>query len=337
MRLRSGYRQLTLSAKEMIWPVMVLCGGEQSARSHGMSAAPNPCEEELMEATRRFPGRGRFPALGRMGSSLPRWTSWSSQRKALHGRRSRDSPWHSSCTRASDWSKLQIAGIRATLERYDADLMEVVECGFRPERQVEALTGFSSWSRTPSSASRWASRRLPMHTAGSAQADIKLVLMDNAPIGHGRAQGLRLRDLCRQLWQRGGSRGGARMAHPQRTGRCRLGYDVDFYVTNERELGFRKWVREYRPDVTITRTEFEQPEDAGSAVRDLVMPAHDVSMRCSSSGTSLRCWPPRPCARMDRSIPMSTVDLGNRVALEIARDSMIKGCWSSVALRPGCR
>ncbi len=42
-------------------------------------------------------------------------------------------------TTRSDWSKLQVAGIRATLEHYQAELMEVVECGFQPERQVAAL------------------------------------------------------------------------------------------------------------------------------------------------------------------------------------------------------
>ncbi len=110
-----------------------------------------------------------------------------------------------------------------------------------------------------------------------------------------------------------------------------LGYDIDFYVTNERELGFRRWVRENRPDVTITRAEFEQPEDAGSVVRDLIA-ADDVIDALFVVWDEPALLAAEAVRQAGRSIPMSTVDLGNGVALEIASDGMSTKGRSSIAL-----
>jgi len=223
----------------------------------------------------------------------------------------------------SDWSRLQEAGIRTTLADYGSELAHVVECGFKPEQQTAAMQGLLE--RRPD-----AIISIPVGSLHSGEvhrrisdADIKLVVMDNAPVGM-----VARKDYASVVsadnFGNGEIAASILAGHvPQGGSITVVGYGVDFPVTNERELGFRKQLGEERPDITIKRMEFKDPSTAGQLITQTVAgdppdavfvvwdePALLVSKALSGAGLS---------------IPIATIDLGQGVAEEIASGGLIVG------------
>lgn len=227
-------------------------------------------------------------------------------------------------TGRSDWSKLQEAGIRQTLARYGSELTRVVECGFEPEQQATAMEELLG-SRPDAIIS------IPVGSPGSSDihrrissADIKLVVMDNAPVGMVArkdyasvvsADNFGNGEIAASILAEYVPDGGAVMV---------VGYGVDFPVTNERELGFRRQLGEERPDVTIRRVEFDNPSRAGQLVGRTIGPdgAPDAVFVVWDEPALLVS---ETLQDAGLSIPITTVDLGRGVAEEIARGGLIKG------------
>lgn len=226
-------------------------------------------------------------------------------------------------TLASDWSKLQIEGVSTTLARFGASLVETIDCAFSAERQIEAL-GRLRYERPDAVLS------IPVDTVATAEAHrdlaaagIALVLMDNVPAGllarkhyasvvssDNFGNGQLAAELLTDAVPHGGTVGV-------------VGFGVDFFVTNERELGFRKWLKEHRPDVKARHIVFPRPESAGEvvtrfltkeAVDALFVVWDDPAMDVVDA-----------LHRLARSIPITTVDLGERVARELAGGGLIRG------------
>ena len=55
-----------------------------------------------------------------------------------------------------------------------------------------------------------------------------------------------------------------------------INYGAEFFVTNERELAFRKWMTARRPDVTLVRNRFAKVEEAGAAYEKLLVENDDL-------------------------------------------------------------
>jgi ribose transport system substrate-binding protein len=224
----------------------------------------------------------------------------------------------------SDWSKLQVAGIRSALEGYGSDLVRVVECGFGPDQQIEAMQALL---KEPPDAII----SIPVDSlkAGDvhrriAEAKIKLVLMDNAPVGMVARKDY-VSVVSADNFGNGEIAAGLLAKEVPTGGRVTVvGYGVDFPVTNERELGFRRWLGEQRPDVTIERVKFDEPDQAGEVVAghlktverpDAVFVVWDEPALLVSSALTAAGY----------AIPIATVDLGHGAALEIARGGLILG------------
>ena len=236
-------------------------------------------------------------------------------------------------TTASDWSKLQIEGISTTLAQFGASVVEIIDCDFSAKRQIEALRQLRS--ERPD-----AVLSIPVDTVATAEAHLELaaagitlVLMDNVPAGllarkhyasvvsaDNFGNGQLAAELLSGAVRRGGSVG-------------IVGFGVDFFVTNERELGFRKWLKEHRPDVKTRHIVFPEPDSAGEAVIQFLAdqavdaffvvwddPAMDVV-------DALR--------RLGRSAPITTVDLGERVARELAGGGLICGVAAQLPFDQG--
>jgi ribose transport system substrate-binding protein len=227
-------------------------------------------------------------------------------------------------TTGSDWSRQQLAGITDTLGRYGADLVEVIDCGFRARNQVDALEHLIG--RRPD-----AIISLPVDNLRTAEAHrkvtdagIKLVLMDNAPIGL-----IAGKDYVTVISADnfGNGRVAAAIIAPrvgERGSVGIVGFGVDFFVTNEREIGFRKWMRERRPDVTLRLAEFLDLETAGEAAIELLgrEPAMDA-LFVAWDEPAVRVV--RALRAIGRDVPVVTIDLGNEMALEIARGGPVVG------------
>lgn len=227
-------------------------------------------------------------------------------------------------TTTSDWSKQQIAGIRATLDTFGATLTEVFDCDFRTDRQLEVLAELAR--QRPD-----AVISIPVHnvlTADAhravADAGIKLVLMDNAPIGL----------IARKHYVTvvsadnfGNGQIGAILLSPYIPSGGVVGvvgFGVDFFVTNEREIAFRKWMSEHRPDVRIRREEFADIHAAGDVAERLVLGAPPVDGLFVAWDVPAMAVV-RALRSLTRSIPMTTVDLGIDAATELARNGLVKG------------
>ena len=227
-------------------------------------------------------------------------------------------------TTTSDWSHQQIAGIRETLDGFGATLSEVIDCEFRTDRQI-AVLGELALRRPDAVIS------IPVHNVQTAdahrllaEAGVKLVLMDNAPIGL----------IARKHYVTvvsadnfGNGQIGAELLSPYLPDggiAGVIGFGVDFFVTNEREIAFRKWMAEHRPDVRVRRDEFIDIGAAGEVAGRMAAesPAVDgifVAWDVPAMGVV------RSLRALGRVVPMTTVDLGLDAATELAQGGLIKG------------
>ena len=151
-------------------------------------------------------------------------------------------------TTTSDWSRQELAGIVATLGHHDATIFEIVDCRFDKDRQNKELLRLAN-------APIDAVISLPIGTSGVLEghravvrAGKKLVLLDNAPSG--------LRPGVDYLSVSSADNFGigaiaAELTSPHVPNEGVVGilnYESEFFVTNEREIGFRKWMGAERPD-----------------------------------------------------------------------------------------
>lgn len=227
-------------------------------------------------------------------------------------------------TTTSDWSKQELAGIVTALGRYAAAVVEVVDCGFDSATQIEALYRLAA--QRPD-----AVISIPVGNAAVAdahraisRAGIKLVLLDNAPTGM-----LPGTDYVSVLSADNFGLGaiGADLLSPHVAKGATVGilsYGADFYATHEREIAFRKWMGSYRPDLRLARAKFSEVAGAGPAVLKLLTDSQEVSGLFSvwdvpalHAVTALR----------DKGVmlPVTAIDLGNDLALDMARQGHIVG------------
>lgn len=227
-------------------------------------------------------------------------------------------------TTTSDWSRQELAGIIGTLGLHGATVTEVVDCGFDKAKQNEALRRLAdSPVHAVISLPIGSTEALEAHRAIS-RAGKKLVLLDNAPSGLrpgvdylavSSADNFGLGAIAAELispWA------------PEEGVVGIINYGAEFFVTNERELAFRKWMSVKRPDVTLVRGRFAKVEDAGAAYEKLLADNDDLdAVFVAWDVPALRVL-----ARIRegaRSLPMTTVDLGNEIVGELKRDGPLKG------------
>ncbi len=227
-------------------------------------------------------------------------------------------------TTTSDWSRQELAGIIATLGYYGATVTEVVDCAFDKEKQNRELRRLAD---TPVHAVI----SLPIGSSGVleghraiANAGKKLVLLDNAPSG--LRPGVDYLSVC-SADNFGLGAISAELASPYVPEEGVAGiltYEAEFFVTNERELAFRKWMGAQRPDVTLVRGRFGKVEDAGAAYERLL--AENDDLDCVFVAWDVPALRVLAAIRQGaRSLPMITVDLGNEIAAELKKDGPLKG------------
>ena len=227
-------------------------------------------------------------------------------------------------TTTSDWSRQELAGIIATLERYSASVSEIVDCGFDRDKQNRELLRIAA---TPVHAVI----SLPIGSSGVleahravAKAGKKLVLLDNAPSGLrpgvdyvavSSADNFGLGEIAAELIS----------PHIPDEGVVGvLNYEAEFFVTNEREIAFRKWMGAERPDVTLVRERFRKVEEAGAAYVRLL--AQNDDLDCAFIVWDVPALRVLSAIREGaRSLPLITVDLGNDIAAELRSDGPLKG------------
>jgi ribose transport system substrate-binding protein len=227
-------------------------------------------------------------------------------------------------TLESDWARQQIDGITATLQDYGAQVVDIVDCGFAVDRQIASLG--TMVSRKPD-----AIVSIPVNDAATAEAHrlvgvagITLVLMDNVPRG---LQPGRDYAAVVSADNRGNGRIAAEVLAPYVPpgGTVGLiGFDADFFATDERETAFKHWFSDHRPDVFVVQTDFRDPGEAQHVAETFLVshPSLDALFVVWDTPAMDTVDAAR---RIGRDIPISTVDLGERAAIELAGGGLIKG------------
>jgi ribose transport system substrate-binding protein len=228
-------------------------------------------------------------------------------------------------TTSSDWARQQLAGIAATLGAFSAAVVEVVDCGFDPDRQNSELLRLADISKIDAvfSIPLGNASVAPGHKA-VARAGKKLVLFDNAPSGLAQGEdyvavvssdNVGLGEIAAELLS---------PFIPEEGVAGMLTYSVDFFATNEREIGFRKWIGRHRPDLTIVRERFNHVEGARAAFAHMLGDNGDLDALFAA-------WDVLALGALEflraasRSLAVTTCDLGNAIAVELSGGEYVKG------------
>jgi len=237
-------------------------------------------------------------------------------------------------TVTSDWSKQELAGIAATLGLYSAAVVEVVDCNFDVDLQIAALTRLAQKRVDAVISIPIGNTRVAAAHRALAQTGTKLVLLDNAPTG--MLPGADYASVVSTDNFGLGQSCAAMLANhiPHNGTAGILGYGIDFFATHEREIAFRKWMGIHRPDVTLVRERFATLDGAGQAALDMVAKAPALSgIFAVWDVPAMKAV--RALAQQGLSMPITTVDLGNEVALDMAHLGMIKGVGAQMPYDQG--
>ena len=227
-------------------------------------------------------------------------------------------------TTGSDWARQQLAGISSVLGQHGAAIIDVVDCGFDATQQVAALTRLARDNvdaviSIPIGNTLVADAHRAVHAAGKT-----LVLLDNTPAGlkSGADYACVVSSDNFGLGEMAGKLMTPHVKPGQSVGL--LSYAVDFFATNEREIAFRKRMAKERPDVLIRQTKFHSLAEVADVTRQLVREGEPLA-------ALFVVWDePAILAamalqEMAAQIPVTTIDLGNAVAINMAKRGLIKG------------
>ena len=225
---------------------------------------------------------------------------------------------------ASDWSRQELAGIAATLGAYSATVAEVIDCGYSKPTQNRELLRLAA-ERVDAVIS------IPIGVSGVseshraiAKSGKTLILLDNAPTG--LLPGADYASLVStDNFSLGEIAAGLLSPHiPDEGVAGILTYGADFFAANEREIAFRKFFGASRPDVTLVRGRFAAVEEAGGAFGRLLDENDDLDGLFVAWDVPALLVLGAMRAR-GRKLAVTTVDLGNAIAVELAGGELVKG------------
>ncbi|SHE59667.1 substrate-binding domain-containing protein [Alkalibacter saccharofermentans] len=224
----------------------------------------------------------------------------------------------------NDWSSTQLKALNDTFADLGIEVVGVTDANFAPEQQVSDLETLMALDPdvivsipTDPAATADAFRRV-------SNAGVKLVFMDNVP--NGFVAGVDYVS-CVSADNYGNGIVAADLIGEALNGRGNVGvvyFDVDFFVTNQRLEAFKKTMADKYPDIEIVaEMGFQDPNEA-SGVADAMITKHpnldaifahwDVPAEGVLS--SLR-------AAGITDIKLSTIDLGNNIAKEVAAGNIL--------------
>ena len=228
----------------------------------------------------------------------------------------------------NDWSRAQVEGLKAEFAALGIDVIAVTDAGFKPETQVADIE--TVMAKKPSIIVSIPVD--PVSEAGAykkaADAGVKLVFMDNVP--KGLVAGKDYVSVVSADNYGNGVAAGLLMAKFLK-GKGNIGavfHAADFFVTKQRYQGFQKAISEF-PDIKIIEAQgIAGPDFSGDAdkVASAMLTAHpnidgvwavwDVPAEGVISAAR--------SAGKDNLV-ITTEDLGENVAINMAQGSYVKG------------
>lgn len=224
----------------------------------------------------------------------------------------------------NDWSTAQQKGLKDTFEKFGIEVTAITDADFSAEKQVSDLETIMAKDPdilvsipTDATSTADAYRRV-------AEAGTKIVFMDNVPNGFTAGENY---VSCVSADNYGNGMIAADLIGEALNGEGKIGiifYDVDFFVTNQRLEAFEKEMAEKYPNIEIVSKMGFQDENGCDVVADAMITQHPEvqaifahwDIPCEGTLSALRA-----AGRDD--ILLSTIDLGNNIAKEIATGNVI--------------
>lgn len=230
----------------------------------------------------------------------------------------------------NDWSQAQINGLKAQFSKMNIKVVAVTDAGFKPEKQVADLE--TVLAQKPNIIVSIPTD--PVSTASAYKAaaakGVKLVFMDNVP--KGMAAG---KDYV-SVVSADNYGNGVAAAHLMAKALGAKGGDVglvfhaaDFFVTKQRYDGFKKTIKDNYPNINIVA-------EQGIGGPDFTGDAEKAAGAILTSKRSVKgiwaVWDvpaegvisaARAAGRDD--LVITTIDLGQNVAIDMAKNGFVKG------------
>lgn len=229
----------------------------------------------------------------------------------------------------NDWSNAQVDGLRAGLTRLGIRVIAVTDANFKPEKQVSDIE--TVLARKPDIIVSIPTD--PVATAGAyrkaVRQGVKLVFMDNVPKGFAPGK-----DYVSAVSadNYGNGVASAHLMAEQLEGDGKIGivfHEADFFVTKQRYTGFKKIIAQQYPDIEIAAEQgIAGPDFAGDAEKvasamltrnpdlDAIWAVWDVPAEGVLAAA-------RANGRDDLTV--TTIDLGQNAAIDMAKGGAIKG------------
>ena len=224
----------------------------------------------------------------------------------------------------NDWATAQIQGLTDSFEDLGIELLTTTDANFSAEQQVSDIENIMTLNPdilisipVDATASADAYKR-------AAEAGITIVFMDNCPVGMTAGE-----DYVSVVSADNYGNGciAAEILGEALGGAGDIGmvyYDADYFVTNQRDQGFSDTMAEKYPDINIVTEQGFTDENGCSEQGDAILTQYpningiyaswDIPMEGVLS--SVRA------AGMEGQIALTTIDLGNNIALEIANGTV---------------
>lgn len=221
-------------------------------------------------------------------------------------------------TLSSDWARQLVAGMVGIFGDCGAAVIDVVDCGFSHDRQVAALDRLVALRPDAIISLPVANEQVSAAHARVSAAGIRLLLLDNAPTG--LLPGTHYASLVSADNFGLGKMAAAGLSPhlPPGTSVGVLGYAVDFFATNEREIAFTEWMAANRPDIGTHVLRFARIDEAADRAARLLDDHPDLGGLFVVWDTPAMAAVAR-LAQAGRVIPTATVDLGQEAAIDLAR------------------
>ncbi len=226
----------------------------------------------------------------------------------------------------NDWATSQIEGLKATFEELGIELVATTDADFSAEQQVSDIE--TIMAKNPDVI-------VSIPTDATATADafqkaakdgVKLVFMDNVPAGMTAGEDY---VSCVSADNYGNGCVAAELMGEALDGKGQIGmvyYDADFFVTNQRDEGFRKTMADKYPDIEIVTEQGFTDENGCAEQGDAILTQYpmingiyaswDVPMEGVLSSV-------KASGLTSEEVKLTTIDLGNNIAKEIAEGNVV--------------
>lgn len=226
----------------------------------------------------------------------------------------------------NDWATSQLEGLKATFKDLGIEIVATTDANFSAEQQVSDIE--TIMAKDPDVI-------ISIPTDATATADafkkaadegIKLVFMDNVP-----SEMTAGKDYvsCVSADNYGNGCVAAELMGEALGGKGQIGmvyYDADFFVTNQRDQGFKETMAAKYPDIEIVTEQGFTDENGCSEQGDAILTQYpmingiyaswDVSMEGVLSSV-------KAAGLTGDDVKLTTIDLGNNIAKEIAEGNVV--------------